>query len=49
MTNTVKWDQFIQSISFLYKTGTGKTEWGISKREGEKEQEKRIKSVGGRV
>jgi hypothetical protein len=28
---------------------TGKTEWGISGREGEREQEKQIKIAGGRA
>jgi len=39
----------VQKISFLYKMETGKMEWGISGREGEREQEKQIKRVGGRV
>ncbi len=34
---------------FLYKMEAGKTEWGIRRREGEREREKQIKGVGGRA
>ncbi len=36
-------------ISFLYKMEGGKNGVGNNQREGEREREKRIKGVGGRV
>jgi hypothetical protein len=39
----------IQINFFLYKMEADKTEWGIGRREGEREREKQIKGVGGRA